>query len=569
MTALRQLHHNVYPMSQLPAALHDDPWAAASEDQRRVAGLREALLKPLAVLVAQGASANKAIALLMAQLDGGTASPRTRHLAACIDDAGGLSAPTLKRWLAAYIKTGKNALLPKHTGRVRQTYAWDIRAIALYNLPGKPGFADVSSRLIQEGFGDATESRVKRYLKALPATLGANSPARVGKHLHQLTRQKFQRRSLEEVLVGEIYAGDGHTSDCYVASPNTGKPYRLELTVWIDIKSSYIAGWWPSESESTVSTLFAMSHALRQHNHVPAWAYVDRGPGYRSKLLADEDTGFYSRFDIGVIGALPGNPHGKGWIERFFRTVRDKHDKFFAGGQVYCGDDMAPEVNRRLSADLATGKRVLPSLRSYMDSFTSWLEHYHHSPQDKLGGRTPAQVWNELRPVPVEISMDAVARPRAECSVLRQTVRLHNRFYYAEALALYDAAKVDVEYDLHNDSHVWVFDKKGRFIVEAKQTGTIGVLPTSRLEEGRDRRLAGQIKRLERHASEARARRADPIDASSQAQALAGLKPALAAPLALLQALPQPHPLPTTGAASAGAADEGDFEIDLTNWSKD
>lgn len=103
--------------------------------------------------------------------------------------------------------------------------------------------------------------------------------------------------------------------------------YRPELTVFIDIKSSYIAGWWLSEAESTVSTMFAMSHAMRMHNHVPAWVYVDRGPGYRAKLLSEEGTGFYARFDIGLIGALPGNPHGKGWIERFFRTVRDKHDK--------------------------------------------------------------------------------------------------------------------------------------------------------------------------------------------------------------------------------------------------
>ncbi|MFI5447732.1 hypothetical protein [Polaromonas sp. UC242_47] len=101
-----------------------------------------------------------------------------------------------------------------------------------------------------------------------------------------------------------------------------------------------------------MSTLFALSQALRMHDHVPAWVYVDRGAGYRSKMLSDEVTGFYSRFDIGMISALPGNPHGKGWIERWFRTCRDKHDKFFAGGQVYCGDDMAPETNRRLSADL-------------------------------------------------------------------------------------------------------------------------------------------------------------------------------------------------------------------------
>ncbi|MDR3370697.1 Mu transposase C-terminal domain-containing protein [Rhodoferax sp.] len=553
MGALLKLTKDIRQMSEISAALNPDPWANASEEARRVAGLRESLIAPLVDLVNGGASINHAAALLKSQLDAGTSDLRTKHLVAML--AGDatvdvLSVPTLKRWLSGFIKGGKNSLLPKHTGRVRQAYGWEERAVDLYNLPGKPGYADVSSRLIQEGFKDATESRVKRYLKALPATLGKFSADRIGKHLHKLTRQKFQRRSLAEVLVGEIYAGDGHTADCYVAHPNTGKPFRPELTVFIDIKSSFISGWWMSESESTVSTMFALSHAMRMFNHVPAWVYVDRGPGYRARLLSDESTGFYSRFDIGLIGALPGNPHGKGWIERFFRTVRDKHDKFFAGGQVYCGDDMAPETNRRLSADLAMGRRQLPSLKSYVDSFTAWLEHYHDQPQDKLNGRTPAQVWAELTPVPVELSMDAIARPREECTVGRQTVRLHNRFYYAEALALFDAQKVDVEYDLHHDSHVWVFDKKGRFIVEAKLNNTIGVLPTSRLEEGRDRRLAGQLKRLQRKVDEATRRRDDPVDATSQAAAIESLAPAAPA-----------LPAPTTR--------DDDFKIDLLTWRND
>ena len=553
MGALLKLTKDIRQMSDLPAALNPDPWQSASEEARRVAGLRESLMSPLVDLVNGGASINHAAALLKSQLDAGTADLRTKHLVAML--AGDavievLSVPTIKRWLSGFIKGGKNALLPKHTGRVRQAYGWEERAVALYNIPGKPGYADVSSRLIQEGFKDATESRVKRYLKALPATLGKFSPARIGKHLHQLTRQKFQRRSLDEVLVGEIYAGDGHTSDCYVAHPNTGKPYRPELTAFIDIKSGYLAGWWMSESESTVSTMFALSHAMRMFNHVPAWVYVDRGPGYRARLLSDESTGFYNRFDIGLIGALPGNPHGKGWIERFFRTVRDKHDKFFAGGDVYCGDDMAPETNRRLSADLAMGRRQLPSLKSYVDSFTVWLEHYHNQPQDKLNGRTPAQVWAELTPVTVEMSMDAIARPREECTVARQTVRLHNRFYYAEALALFDAQKMDVEYDLHHDSHVWIFDKKGRFIVEARLASTIGVLPTSRLEEGRDRRLAGQLKRLQRKVDEATQRRADPIEASDQFAAINSLNPSK-------PVLPAPRP-------------SGDvIDIDLLTWRKD
>lgn len=547
------LAKQIRSMNDLPAALNpDDAWVCASDAQRRMADSMETLLKPLAELVQRGVSINHAAALFVAKSQAGTLDVREKHIASLLGWET-VSVPTIKRALSAYRKEGKTGLLPRYKGRVRLNYGWEVRATALYNLPGKPGFADVASRLIEEGFEEVSESRVARYLNALPATLGKLSPARVGPHLHKLRRQTFQRRSLDEVLVGEIYAGDGHTCDCYVGHPNTGKPFRPELTAFIDIKSGYVPGIWFTESESAVSTLFALSHAMRTQDHVPAWVYIDRGAGWRAKMLSDEVTGFYGRFDIGVIGALPGNPHGKGWIERWFRTVRDKHDKFFAGGQVYCGDDMAAETNRRLSADLnkAVPTRKLPSLREYVASFTAWLDHYHQQPQDKLGGRTPAQVWTGLNRVSVELDMSSVVRPREEVTVGRQQVRLHNRFYYAEALALFDAKRLQAEYDLFDDSRVWLFDGKGRFVTEARLVNTIGVLPTSRLEEGRDRRAAGQIKRLERKLDEVQQRRADPITADVQIAAIDALRPALPASK---EALPPPDTA---------------FEIDLTTWRKD
>lgn len=549
-------------MNDLSVALNPgDAWGSASEDAKRVAGFLESLLKPLADLVNSGASLNNVADLFVTQHKAGKLDARMTHLMRL---AGWetVSVPTIKRALSAYRKQGKTGLLPKYKGRVRLDYGWELRAVALYNLPGKPGFADVASRLIEEGFDEVSESRVSRYLKTMPATLGKFSPARIGPHLHKLKRQKFQRRHLDDVLVGEIYAGDGHTCDCYVAHPNTGKPFRPELTAFIDIKSSYVAGVWFTESESAVSTLFALSQSMRVHNHVPAWLYMDHGAGYRARMLSDEVTGFFARFDISTIAALPGNPHGKGWVERHFRTVRDKHDKFFAGGMVYCGDDMAPEINRRLSADLnkANPTRKLPSLREYTASFMSWLDHYHNQPQDKLKGRTPAQVWAELKPVSVELDMASVVRPREEVTVGRQTVRLHNRFYYADALALFDAHKLQAEYDLFDDSRVWLFDMKGRFITEAKLVNTIGVLPTSRLEEGRDKRAAGQVKRLQRRLDEVAARRDDAITAEEQFQAIEGIAAiagvdALRPALSVVAALPAPA--------------EDDFKVDLTSWRKE
>ena len=87
-----------------------------------------------------------------------------------------------------------------------------------------------------------------------------------------------------------------------------------------------------------------------------------------------------------------------------------------------------------------------------------------------------------------------------------------------------------MEYDLHNDRCVWIYDTKGRLVVEAKLVNKIGVLPTSRLEEGRDRRLQGQLKRLERKVAEAKGRRDDPIEASGQFAAIESLRPSLPAP---------------------------------------
>jgi putative transposase len=505
--------------SQLPAALNkDDVWQTATGNARAVAQYRFDLIRAGTSLVRDGASVNNVAALLHTRCKAGQLDAAQAAAVASLGEAP--SVPTLKRWLAAFKRQGKEGLLPKHTGRVRKEYGWELRSIALYNLPSKPAMSGVALKLRKEGFDTATDSRVAGFLRALPATVGENSPDRIGKHLHRLRRQSYQPRDASTLQVGEVYAGDGHTADCYVAHPNTGKPYRPELTAFIDIRSRYIPGWYLSDSESAVSTLFALSHAMQTYDHVPAWLYLDHGAGYRSRLLNDETTGFYQRFSMKVIGALPGNPHGKGWIERWFRTVRDHHDKFFAGGLVYCGNDMAGEINRRLSSDIDAGKRKLPSLENYHASLAHFIEEYNNTPMETLEGKTPAEVWKGLQQVAVSLPAEAIIRPRERRTVQRQMVELHKRMYYHAALSLYDGKKLSVEYDLHKDSSVWIYDQNDRFVCMATLVSTIGVLPESRLEEQRGKRLQGQLKRLEKKVDEAHARANDAITIDDQLNGL-------------------------------------------------
>jgi putative transposase len=540
-------------MSDLPAVVAATPWAAASEEQRRVGGLRIALVGPLARLVQQGSSVNRVAKLLATQLAGQVADATLVHIAQQLDAGGVLSEVTIKRWLSAYLKHGKEALLPKHTGRVRQAADWHVRAAYLWANPAKRGYAEIARRLRHDGYPEVTARRVQLYVQSLPGSVGGEmSPARIGKHQHKLNRQHYVRRNLDEVLVGEIYAGDGHTCDCYVAHPNTGGLFRPELTAFIDIKSRFIVGWWLSESETKESTLFALSAALVRYDHVNAAVYVDRGAGYRAKLLSDASTGYYEKFDMSVIAAIPGNPNGKAWIERFFKTFRNNHDKFFADGATYCGDDMADETNRRLSVEVKQGKRQLPSYQSYVDSVRRYMDEYHLEPMDVLDGQTPAQVWAQLVPVPVHMQEAAVVRPRIERTVSHQEVRFGNRHYFAESLGDWDGKKVVVEYDLHDDRIVWVMNQRGALLCTAQLVHTIGVLPTSRLEEQRNKREAGQVRRLQNKLSEVHGRRQDPITAETQAKALEDLR--AATPLA-------PPSLPTH--------DDDDFDIDLTLWRKD
>ena len=553
MGALLQLANELSELTELPGVNKPDAWAGSCEAKRRKAAAVDQLVRGLDQNLGSETLAATLRAALLAGVAG--AVEYTVVVAAAVQAGwikGGQvsSVVTIKRAILSHRDGGKAALLDKRAGKRRLPQPWDIRAANLWANPASRGYADIAWQLRGEGYA-VTDVQVNRYIKSLPAGISSpNSAARIGKHMFKLNRKHHVRRHTEDILTGEMYAGDGHTVDAYMAHPNTGGLFRPELTLFLDIKSRYVAGWWLSESETKESTLFALSSALMRNDHVPAWVYIDHGAGYRAKLMSDENTGWYAKFDIAVTAAIPGNSNGKGWIERFFRTVRDKHDKFFADGMMYCGDDMAPEINRRLSVEVKQGKRKLPSFNQYKDSLTAFFDQYHNEPMDVLKGRTPAQVWAELQPVAVGTSFDAVMRPSEERTVGHQEVRLHNRHYHHDSLADYDGQKVMVEYDLHDDALVWVRDLKGRLLCTAKLVHSIGVLPASRLEEQRDRREKGQVKRLQRHIDEVSARRMDPIEAADQFAAIEALRPAT-------PTLPAP-----TAPADA-------FEIDLLTWRKD
>jgi len=104
-------------------------------------------------------------------------------------------------------------------------------------------------------------------------------------------------------------------------------------------------------------------------------------------------------------------------------------------------------------------------------------------------------------------------------------------------------------------------------VCEAKLVNTIGVLPTSRLEEQRTKRLDGQLKRLERHGDEARLRRMDAVTADDQGAAIEALaQEALPAPGSAPAGAPEPD---TTKPTATGKPSGDVIDIDILTWRPD
>lgn len=348
--------------------------------------------------------------------------------------------------------------------------------------------------------------------------LGRNSPARIGKNLYKLTEKAYIKRSTENALPGDVYVADGYRADVYLAHPVTGDIWRPELTVAMDMRSRYPVHWRADEHEGTYAVQNMWAECFAKWNHVPPFLYVDNGSGHKNRLMSDDMIGFYARAGIQqTIHAIPGNPHGKGWIERFFRSMKDDFLKLWHP-ELYCGDDMAPEALNRTVADVKAGRLQLPSLREFADAFNAWIERYTQRPHPEDKRVTRAELWSRLVPIPPAGNVTELKRQAVLLTVSRAMVRHGNkRIYKHPELHAFNGQKLMLEYDLMDNAVGVIRTPDGRWICDAHLVSEIDAIAPTRLEEKRQARVEDAIKRLERKMDEQKARAGLVIDADAVA----------------------------------------------------
>lgn len=499
-------------LSRLPELQTADQAPSATLNRNQARGLeRQAMIAPAVLAVKSGASVRSAAAALHWELSLTGIEPPSQK--------------TLGRWITA--ATAARSLAPKHKGRIRKAQAWDARALYLYQQPTAPNAGTIAIWLQQEGH-DVQAHQVRRLLKSVPSNKAETSPKRLGRHYYNQNIKPHVVRDTSVIPVGHIYEGDGHCCDVYVADA-AGAPYRPEITVWIDVRSHYVVGWWLSETEGGLTTLFSLSDALVSQNHVCAFVHTDPGSGFKARLITDETVGFLKRFSIDPIFALPGNARGKGLIEGWFRWFEERLGKLFP---TFCGHCRTDDALSRLRQRIRRGEMELPSLKQYADAIREYVEWYNNNPQEGLDNKSPAELWATLERVPLDRPADAVLRPSVTCKVRHWQVTFKKRTYRHPALAAYEKRQVRVEYHLHHDDLVWIYDASGNVVCEAVLVKKKPGLPQSHVVEGTQRQLEGRLKRLQANAAEMQARAFGVITTANVVEQLSSDLPLPPAPVA-------------------------------------
>ncbi len=289
----------------------------------------------------------------------------------------------------------------------------------------------------------------------------------------------YIERDYNLINVGDILVADGHVLNFEVLDPWTGKPKRMTLILFYDMKSNMPLGWEIMPTEDTRAISAALYRAILMLGKIPKVVYLDNGKAFRSKYFRGSDNleeeglaGVYERLGIKTIFAWPYHGQSK-TVERFFGTMAELERALmptYSGTSIATkparmnrGEKLHREVYERL-----TGGKVLTMEQAHI-ACALWFDDYAKRPQrGHLNGTAPRELFRDQRGPGID---------RAELTFLMMTRTIkhvhRNGISWAGKGNYYHPAlygrrhAVQVRYDLQDDSSLYIFDLAGEFICAA------------------------------------------------------------------------------------------------------
>lgn len=417
---------------------------------------------------------------------------------------------TVYNWFKERDATGAVALAPRDAALARPVVPeWVPSFWRLWAQPQKMSIAHCLDRLaglLPANVAAPSYDQVKRFLRQM-SVIDRNR-GRVGPRQLK-TMRAYVTRDFGDLWPTAIYVADGHTFDAEVAHPIHGQPFRPEVTVVVDVATRVIVGWSIGIVENTWGVADALRHACETWG-VPALWYVDRGKGFNNAYFDGPQTGFLARLGVHKENSLPYSSQARGVVERVHQSCLVRAAKDLP---TYIGAKMDEEAKHRVHkltrADIRMigRSRLLMSFDDFREYVGAQVAGYNGRRHSELG-MSPLDRWEKLLRDQPDTTIDRLApeeaadlfRPTVERVARRGQVELWTNIYFLRDLEHHHGETVQVGFDLHDASQVWVRDQAGRLIGIAKLDGNkVPFMPAlTRAEREQQIRTKGRRDRLNR-----------------------------------------------------------------------
>lgn len=406
---------------------------------------------------------------------------------------------------------------------------WAGILLKLWGDPAKPELAEVMRR-INHAFAnsDATLPSYHQARYFLQTHVGNVERQRGRMGSREIKNIKpFVRRDASVLLPSDVYTADGHTCDAEVAHPNTGKPFRPEITSVLDVHTRMIVGYSIDLAESGLAVLAAISSAACDYG-IPAIFYVDNGSGYKNAMMTDDATGLMTRLGTEMKHSIAYNSQARGMIERLHKTIWVRLARRLS---TYVGADMDRQAKQavykktRKEIKQIGVSRVLVSWSDFLVLAAEAVHDYNNEPHsglprryNKMTGRreylTPQIMWDEQVEAMTKAGYglvtvsgaerDDLYRPYVSRKCQRGELNVFNNRYFSRELEQYHDETVLVGYDIHDGSRIWVRDSAHRLIAIAEFEGNKkGYFEKNAVDDAYEKRAIKQVKRAQTHVDSA------------------------------------------------------------------
>lgn len=450
----------------------------------------------------------------------------------------GLSVPTLQRWFSAWnvAKTPGERTALLAPGKVSKKevfqYPWMPDFLRFYRNPNRPSvtmaYEEFAGWWCEQNAGNEFMLVLLPKVDTVRYALGKLPKAE--RERGRVTGSEYQsllpfvRRDWSVLPVNGVWIGDGHGMKLEVINPDTGKPFMPEITLIIDGRTRVVMGWSLATSESQIAVGDAIRHAV-SHYGVPLIYYSDNGGGETNRVFDADITGIFSRLKVTHPTGRPGNPQGRGIIERINREIPMRVAKKFGSYVGKRGDketqrkyrkQMMSAVNaiekgKALNGVQSAVMRKVPGWEQLIAEIEVQITRHNNRPHDSLPKRESGEHWSPLayrkhvlEQEQTEISyltsgeLHEMFRPEVERTAIRGEVQIFNNRYFSKELMQVEGEKVRVCFDIHDPQTVIIRRMDGTWVCDAVWDGNkVAAFAKSYVEQAKEKSISRSVKNLE------------------------------------------------------------------------